>query len=165
MSYSTDFSAQEYLSDDIYLANENYLTDSADVGSNYAQDNPNALILAGTSNSNTIYGGSGNSSLWGGYNSVDDTLVGGAGAEMFWYGKYDGYDVVSNANSSDVVNLYDVNLSEITAADVTAGQVVLRFNTGTALVVKDSDNVTPTFQLGGGGRYNYNRSSGQWQNV
>lgn len=131
-----------------------------------AQDNPNNLILVGTySNSNTIYGGSGNSSLWGGYNNIDDTLVGGSGAEMFWYGKYDGYDVISNADSSDVVNLYDVNLSEITAADVTAGQVVLRFNTGTALVVKDENNVTPTFQLGGGGRYNYNRSSGQWQNV
>ena len=130
-----------------------------------AQGNPNNLILAGNSISNTIYGGSGNSSLWGGYENVDDTLVGGAGAEMFWYGKYDGYDVVSNAGSSDIVNLYDVNLSEITAADVTAGQVVLRFNTGTALVVKDNDNVTPTFQLGGGGSYNYNRSSQQWQNV
>ena len=129
-----------------------------------AVDNPNNLILAGNSISNVIYDGAGNSSLWGGNGNVDDTLVGSSGAEMFWYGKYDGYDVITNADSSDVVNLYDVNLSEITAANVSASQVVIRFNTGTALVINDSNNVTPTFQLGGGGRYNYNRNSGQWQN-
>lgn len=128
-----------------------------------AEENSNNLILAGNSISNTIYDGSGNSSLWGGTGNVDDTLVGSSGAEMFWYGKYDGYDVITNADSSDVVNLYDVNLSEITAANVSANQVVIRFNTGTALVIKDSNSVTPTFQLGGGGRYNYNRASGQWQ--
>ena len=113
-----------------------------------AEDNPNNLILAGNSISNEIYNGSGNSSLWGGTGNVDDTLVGSSGAEMFWYGKYEGYDV---------------NLSEITAADVSAGQIVIRFNTGTALVIQDSNSITPTFQLGGGGRYNYNRASGQWQ--
>ena len=130
-----------------------------------AQDNPHALILAGSSsNSEVIYGSSGNSSLWGGYNNVDDTLVGGSGSEMFWYGKFDGYDVISNADSSDIVNLYDVNLSEITAADVSTDQVVIKFNTGTALVVNDTERVTPTFRLGGGGLYNYNRDSGQWQN-
>ena len=128
-----------------------------------AQENSNNLILAGNSISNTIYDGSGNSSLWGGTGNVDDTLIGSSGAEMFWYGKYEGYDVISNADSSDVVNLYDVNLSEITSADVSAGQVVIRFNTGTALVIQDSNSITPTFQLGGGGRYNYNRASGQWQ--
>ena len=84
---------------------------------------------------------------------------------MFWYGKYEGYDVVANANSADTVNLYDVSLSEITAADVSAGQVVLRFSTGTALVVYDNEQVTPTFQLGGGGRYRYDRDIGQWQDA
>lgn len=131
-----------------------------------ARDNPNNLILAGTySNSNTIYGGSGSSSLWGGTGNFDDTLVGGSGAEMFWYGKYDGNDIITNANSSDIINLYDVDLSQITAADVYTDQVVIRFNTGTALVVKDTEQVTPTFQLGGGGNYNYNRNNGQWQNA
>ena len=130
-----------------------------------ARGNSHDLILVGDTKNNLIYDGNGNSSLWGGEGNIDDTLVGGIGAEMFWYGKYDGYDVVSNADSSDVVYLYDANLSEITAADVSTSQAVIRFNTGTALVVKDEGNVTPTFQLGGGGRYNYNRSSGQWQNV
>ena len=101
-----------------------------------AEDNPNNLILAGNSISNEIYNGSGNSSLWGGTGNVDDTLVGSSGAEMFWYGKYDGYDVITNADSSDVVNLYDVNLSEITAADVSADQIVIRFNTATIIIVR-----------------------------
>ena len=130
-----------------------------------ARDNPNDLILVGTySNSNTIYGGTGNSSLWGGEGNIDDTLVGGTGAEMFWYGKYDGYDIITGADSSDIVNLYDVSLDEITTADVYSDQIVVRFNTGTALVIQDSAQITPTFQLIGG-RYNYNRSSGQWQDV
>ena len=127
-----------------------------------AADNSNDLILAGNSVSNIIYDGSGNSSLWGGSSNIDDTLIGGAGAEMFWYGKYEGYDVVSNANSSDIVNLYDASLSEITEANVSEGQVVLRFNTGTALVVNDNDQITPTFQLNDGSRYKYDRYIEQW---
>ena len=141
-------------------------TDDGGIEAVDARDNPNDLILAGTySNSNTIYGGSGNSSLWGGYNNIDDTLVGGSGSEMFWYGKYEGYDVISNADSSDIVNLYDVSLNDIAVADTFADQIVIRFNTGTALVIKDTENVTPAFQLGGGGRYKYNRDSGQWQSA
>ena len=84
---------------------------------------------------------------------------------MFWYGKSEGNDVITNANSSDIINLYDVDLSQITAADVYTDQIVVRFNTGTALVVKDTEQVTPTFQLGGGGNYNYNRNNGQLQNA
>lgn len=147
---------------EVWLATVNTTENLTDVD---ARGNSNDLILVGNTKNNLIYDGNGNSSLWGGEGNIDDTLVGGSGAEMFWYGKYDGYDVVSSADSSDVVYLYDVNLSEITAADVSAGQTVIRFNTGTALVVKDEGSTTPIFQLGGGGRYNYNRSSGQWQNV
>lgn len=130
-----------------------------------AVGNPNHNILAGNSMSNIIYDGSGNSSLWGGSDNIDDTLVGGSGSEWFWYGKYEGYDVVSNVDSSDVVNLYDANLDEITSTEIFGGQVVVRFNTGNALVVNDTDSITPIFQLSDGSRYNYNRDSGQWQNV
>ena len=142
-----------------------HLTDVYYVTDIDAVDNPNSLILAGNVLSNVIYGGSGNSSLWGSSNNVDDTLVGGSGADMFWYGKYEGYDVVTNANSSDTVNLYDVSLSEITAADVSTDQVVLRFNTGTALVIKDNEQVTPIFQLASGERCKYDRDMGQWQDA
>lgn len=137
---------------------DQYIVDVVDATNNY-----NDLILAGNSVSNAIFDGAGNSSLWGGDSNVDDTLVGGSGAEMFWYGKYEGYDNIFNADSSDIVNLYDANLSEITAAEISDSQVVVRFNTGTALVIYDNDSVTPTFQLGDGVRCKYNRDIGQWQ--
>ncbi|MBR5914616.1 MAG: hypothetical protein IKZ58_09715 [Selenomonadaceae bacterium] len=130
-----------------------------------ARENPNDLILAGDTKNNIIYDGSGNSSLWGGAGSIDDTLVGGSGAEMFWYGKYDGNDVITNAGFSDIVNLYDISLSDIITAEVSTDHVTARFSTGTTLIINDDDRVTPTFQLGDGGRYNYNRDTGQWQNV
>lgn len=139
--------------------------DSFDVFEIDAMNNPNDLILAGNSDYNIIYGGTGNSSLWGGTDNVDDILFGGSGAEMFWYGKYEGYDNIFNANSSDTVNLYDVNLSEISAAEISDSQVVVRFNTGTALVIYDNDQVTPTFQLGDGTRCKYDRNIEQWQDV
>ena len=138
------------------------ITDAITVDLIDATENPNDLILAGNSVSNVIYNGSGNSSLWGGKDNVDDTLVGGTGSEMFWYGKYEGYDVITNANSSDTVNLYDVSLSDIAATEISTDQVVVRFNTDTALVVKDTDQISPLFQLGDGSRYRYNRDIGQW---
>ena len=56
-----------------------HLTDVYAVTDIDASTNPNSLILAGNYLSNVIYGGSGNSSLWGSSNNVDDTLVGGSG--------------------------------------------------------------------------------------
>lgn len=128
-----------------------------------AVGNPNDLILAGNSISNVIYGGSGNSSLWGGTNIGDDILVGGSGADMFWYGKYEGCDVILNASSSDIVNLYDASLNEIAATEISENQVAVRFSTGTTLVINDSDQLTPLFQLADGTHCRYNRNIGQWQ--
>lgn len=128
-----------------------------------AEGNPNDLILAGNSVSNVIFGGSGNSSLWGGTNVSDDTLIGGSGTDMFWYGKYEGCDVVLNADSSDIVNLYDASLNEIAAVEISEYQVALRFTTGTTLLVDDSDRFTPLFQLADGTHCRYNRDLKQWQ--
>jgi hypothetical protein len=70
--------------------------------------------LAGNSYDNTIIGSQGNSSMWGGSSSeTNDTLVGGAGADMFWYGKNEGKDVITNVDGNDVVNLYNVSISDV----------------------------------------------------
>ena len=131
-----------------------------------AKDNSNALILAGTySNPNTIYGGSGNSSLWGGLNNFNDTLVGGSGSEMFWYGKNDGSDVIQGATSNDTVNLYDVNLDAITEINISSNQIFLRFDTGLTLTINDGGGLTPTYQLADSSKYKYNHDSGEWVNA
>ena len=131
-----------------------------------AQDNPNALILAGTySNSNTIYGGAGNSSLWGGLNNFNDTLVGGTGSEMFWYGKNDGNDVIEGATSNDTVNLYNINLDAITEINISDKQIFARFDTGLTITINDGGGLTPTFQLADSQRYKYNHNSREWINA
>ena len=131
-----------------------------------AQDNPNALILAGTySNSNTIYGGAGNSSLWGGLNNFNDTLVGGSGSEMFWYGKNDGSDVIQGASVNDTVNLYDINLDAITEINISSNQIFARFDTGLTLTINDGGGLTPTYQLADSSKYKYNHDSGEWINT
>ena len=141
-------------------------TDDGGIEAVDARDNPNALILAGTySNSNTIYGGAGNSSLWGGLNNFNDTLVGGTGSEMFWYGKYDGNDVIEDASSNDTVNLYNIGLDAITELNISANKTFLRFDTGLTLTIKDEGELTPTFQLADSQRYKYNHDSGEWINA
>ena len=121
-------------------------------------------ILAGNGENNSIVSGSGNSSLWGGSGNSADTLVGGSGAEMFWYGKNDGADVINNASSGDIVNLYDVSLSDITSADISNKTISATFNTGNTLQINSSENLSATFRLADG-NFKFNHSSGEWQSV
>lgn len=121
------------------------------------------VIIGGNDASNVITAGSGDSSLWGGSGGVDN-LIGGAGQDIFFFGKYDGLDVISNASSSDKVHLYDVNLSDIISANVSGGVIYANFNTGGVLKINCTENLSPTFQLADGSQWKFNQSSGQWQN-
>ena len=121
-------------------------------------------ILVGNSDSNSIVGGNGNSSLWGGTGNDADTLVGGTGSEMFWYGKNDGADIVNNASSSDIINMYDISLSDFVTADISDKKFSFTFNTGNSLQVTSSESNSATFNLTDGS-WKYNHSSKQWQNA
>ena len=81
--------------------------------------------LVGNSNDNTITGSAGNASMWGGDQGGNDTLIGGAGADMFWYGVNNGHDVVTNVDSTDVVNLYDIGLDDIESAEITSNSITI----------------------------------------
>lgn len=119
--------------------------------------------LMGSSDPNVIYGGSGVSTLWGGTGVATDTLIGGEGPEIFRCGKNEGSDIVYTNQGHDVISLYDVNLSDITSAEVVGEVIAIGFNTGTFLNVHNTAEVTSIFQLSDGRRYNYNRSTNQWQ--
>ena len=129
---------------------------------NITANNAGENILAGNSSSNVIIGGSGNNSLWGGEYNVADTLQGGSGFNMFWYGIGEGSDSITNAKEGDVVNLYNISLDRILNAQVSAGNISVTMSNGNVLTIQDSSNVTPTFQLADGTKYNYNRSSNTW---
>ena len=132
---------------------------------NITANNAGENILAGNNYNNVIIGGSGSNSMWGGGGSEDDTLQGGDGYNMFWYGQGEGNDVVTNAKESDVVNLYDINLSQITSAQVDGEKISFTVDNGNVLNVYNSSSVTPTFKLASGEKYNYNRESSAWQQV
>ena len=119
--------------------------------------------LMGNDQPNVIIGGSGVSTLWGGYGVATDTLIGGQGPEIFRAGRFEGSDIIYTNEGHDVIFLYDTNLSDITSAEVVGDVVAIGFNSGTFLNVHNTAEVTSVFQLANGERYNYNRSTGQWQ--
>ena len=126
-----------------------------------ATQNPNTLIIAANVQSNYIKAGSGQTSLWGGTGGYD-TLESGGNQTMFWYGKNDGNDVIINAHDYDTINLYDVNLSDVTSFNISEGSYSIGFNTGNFLTVYDKNSLTPAMQLADGSRYAYNRTTGSW---
>ena len=126
-------------------------------GSGFSELN---VFIGGNDASNVLTAGSGGSSLWGGTGGAD-TLNGGAGQDIFFFGKYDGLDVISNASSSDRVHLYDVNLSDIISANVSGGVIYANFNTGGVLKINCTENLSPTFQLADSS-WQYNHSNNAW---
>ena len=118
--------------------------------------------LIGNAGANVIIGGSGVSTLWGGEDTAADTLIGGSGAEIFWVGKNEGSDVVVTNEMQDLICLRSTYLGDITYVNMDANQLVAGFNTGAQLTVRNSANVTSTFQLADGSKFNYHRDSGQW---
>lgn len=60
---------------------------------------------------NAIVGGTTGDQLWG--RAGADSLVGGNGNDVFWYGLNEGNDVVNNASKDDVVYLYNVNSADV----------------------------------------------------
>jgi len=126
------------------------------------------VIIGANDGANVLIAGNGGSSLWGGSGSYGsgsyDTLTGGAGIDTFFWGKSDGSDVINNASSSDIINLYDVSLENIISAKTEGNEIYVRFDTGCDLLVESSENLSATFQLADS-NFKFNHSSGEWQNA
>ncbi|MBE8953007.1 MAG: hypothetical protein SR1Q7_07680, partial [Quinella sp. 1Q7] len=93
--------------------------------------------LAGNDLDNVIYAGTGATSLWGG-NGGNDLLVGGAGADNFYYAAGNGSDTIDNAGGNDVVNFVNLTLADITIDTITSSAVAFNFSDGGKLTVNDN---------------------------
>ena len=122
------------------------------------------VIIGGNNSANTITAGSGGSSLWGGAGGFN-LLYGGAGQDTFFFGKNDGSVYIGNASSSDVINLYDVSINDITELDIGGHAIEMSFNTGAGFKMLSSEDLSATFQLADGSRWKLNHSSNTWQNA
>lgn len=118
-------------------------------------------ILVGDSAKNTISGGNGNNSLWGGVgNSVDILESSSNGTTTFFYGFGEGNDTISSNGANDAVNLYNIKLSDVKTGEITGTGVNVEFNDGSKLAVNTTRNVK--FSLASGESYIANQSTKGW---
>ena len=119
-------------------------------------------LLAGSSESHTIKGGRGNNSLWGGAGG-NDILTGGTGHNEFYFGIGEGNDIITQSNDTDKVMLYNVKVSDLDAACMKDGNMVIALKDGSSLTIQNYDRQgATTFQLADG-TYSYDKSTGTWK--
>ena len=138
----------------------------------YAADDPGTIdgrnlsgfefIVGSDDGSNVIFAGNDGSNLWGNTGNATDVLIGGAGYDTFFTGKYEGNDAIQNASSADSVNLYDVTLSDIVATASDGLSVGILLSTGNVLTVSGTDITSAEFKLANGVGYQYNYLSQTW---
>lgn len=117
--------------------------------------------LAGANDSNIkIVGGAGNSSLWGGNGRYsNDTLIGGTGAETFFFGQYEGKDLIIGAAEDDTIKLFNISISALTNFEsVKGGGLSLEFANGDYGLTLESVSGAPTFSFADGGNWTYEKS-------
>lgn len=106
------------------------------------------MILAGDTQQNTIISGRGNSSIWGGAGNVSDTLQGGTGATVFYYGIDEGNDIIQNYDvNKDMIYLYsgsnvtvNANSSDI-LLNIGAQHITVKNTAGSNIIVQTSDGL------------------------
>ena len=124
-----------------------------------ASGNSGNTTIAGSSISETITGGTGNTSLWGGTGKDADVLNSTSGSTtMFFYGQNQGNDVI-NGSANDVVNLYGLNLADITSANIESSRVVFATTANDTVTV----NGVQTFQLADGSKWTANYTTNTWE--
>ncbi len=115
--------------------------------------------LAGGVGKNTIIGGKGESSLWGGAGSDNDMMQAGSGRNEFFYGLGEGNDTITGTKDSDTVNLYNLNLSDLTGAVIENNKITITQTNGQKLTVSGQAN---TFTLADGSTWVADHSTKGW---
>ena len=123
--------------------------------------------LVGNEYDNAITAAQGNSSLWGGKSSTNDTLVGGTGSDMFFYGvtgTSEGNDTISGINEDDTVNLFGVQLSDIdfNNTTITNSTITVKFNNGNGSLTMDNNGQTFMLANDTNQRYTYDKEESAW---
>ena len=123
--------------------------------------------LAGNSYDNVITAAMGNTSMWGGNSASNDTLVGGDGSDMFFYGVLgtnEGNDTISRITEDDTVNLFGVQLSDIdfNNTTVTNSTITVKFNNGNGSLTMANNGQTFMIHNDSNQRYTYDKDESQW---
>lgn len=124
---------------------------------NASGDETSGRVIVGNEQSNILRAGVNGAWLWGYLG--DDTLVGGAGSDMFWFGKGEGSDVIDGCDENDLVNLWSVSLMEIASFEVDDdNNISVGITDGSSFKVNTTGSST-TFQLTDVGRWKFDHGS------
>ena len=103
----------------------------------------NSCLVLANSASGEIKASAGGSAMWGGGNE-SQTLVGGYGADIFWFGSTDGADFAQNVSKDDYVFLYNAaDISEVEIGGANNNQLIFTA-TGSTLTFNSTNCVDVT---------------------
>lgn len=120
-------------------------------------------VIVGASTNESIVGGKGDNSLWGGVTNASDTMKGGTGYNEFFFGKDEGNDVITDSKNTDKVVLYNVVSTDLASAAVSGKDMVISLTDGSSLTIKNyTTKGASTFQMGDGSKYTYDSNNNQW---
>lgn len=117
--------------------------------------------LVGSSAAESIQGGKGQASLWGGAGSANDTLRAGSGDTHLFYGYGEGNDVLQYTGTNDRVVLYNIGLDQLTGADIGSNDVKIRTTANHTLTVQGE----AAFTLSDGSTWRADHNTKQWSAV
>ncbi len=117
------------------------------------------LILTGNALDNTIIGGAGTNSIWGGYGCDNDVMIGGAGQNTFFFALVNGNDVIQGAHDGDVIDLTTVKTTDIAGTQITDSGTAIGLWDGSVLEVRG--NAAVEYKTADG-TYIADHASGQW---
>ena len=135
---------QRWLDNAFGLDNASYVGNFKDIDASAVDG---TAILAGNASGNVITAAKESTSMWGG--AGNDTLIGGAGADMFFYGVTggnEGNDTISGITEDDTVNLFSITLDQIDLDNTVANKsgITVKFKDGGSLTMASSEQ---TFML------------------
>ena len=109
--------------------------------------------LVGNDLDNVIVANNSGNTLWGGSGTSNDTLFGGNGDDVFRYGKGNGKDVITSVDRGDVIDLFDINLSDLVATGnemFSGNNLEIQLDSENTLTVKDAKNSGVTLKFADG---------------
>ena len=118
--------------------------------------------MAGNNVANTIYGGLGNASMWGGAGNANDVMVGGTAHNEYYYEVGNGNDTILSARDGDIVHLgMSLDQIDFDNTNINSNGIEVTFNDGGKLNIDGSAEVSFSFDDGTAVRAN--RQTGQFE--
>lgn len=133
---------------------------------NASQSTSNSCLVLANSAGGQITASAGGSAMWGGGNE-SQTLIGGYGADLFWFGSTDGADFARNVSKDDCVFLYNAaDISEVEIGGTNNNQLIftatgstLTFGNGCVDVTQMTFSINDLENPGSLKNYSYNATS------